>query len=831
MFGLSRAAVAVGAVGILAAAIVMGIAGVQTREIRARDRADAAERARVDTTRALAEVHLRLAVLAGGIATQMATAREAPGASVVGVSAVAFRGPAAPVIGDPDLAAVFWAPHVASADRLAFTREAGPILEESADGHTVRAGDRAEHYPVAHVAPLAGGLRYLGIDLAAPGPIARALAAAVRTREPQLTPPLAGAFGTPGVLLIEPVFGDAGESRGVVVGAIDLPGFGAHALTDLPGGAAISVVAADGSRTTIVKRGDPGTDGATTAVNAFGERWLVQVGTPHEGSGGLLPALALLTVLLAVAIAVAYVAALSRRSRTVARMVDERTREAADARAAFNAAAEAVEEWLFTLCVHPDDRLVLEFEGPGFDRLARLLPGTTAASTPGLWRSIVRPDDREACAEATRYERLATLAPVDHVYRVVASGETRHVREKLVPQRAADGRLLVHGILSDVTDVRRATEEAEHRSRTDALTGLANRHHVFDVYEIELARSERDDIPLGLVMADVDRFKTFNDRYGHLAGDRILAEVGRRLEATARPYDLVARWGGEEFCVIAPDVATDASLRRLAERLRHAVGSSPIDGHEVTISVGAVRTTDVLRSIDSITEAADRALYSAKRRGRDQVRLYGDLTVEDFVAEEPEAIRLAQALAMAASVREGMPALHCQQVADLSAAMATRLGLSDAMVMRCRIGGWLHDVGKSVIPDHILGKRGQLNAAEWQVMRNHTVIGDEIVRRIAGLGEAAPAIRSHHERYDGTGYPDRLSGTAIPIEARIVAAADAYSAITSDRVYSRGRAREEAIAELRHSAGRHLDAAVVEALVLVLYEEAMRIGSALQPAS
>ena len=233
MFGLSRAAVAVGAVGILAAAIVMGIAGVQTREIRARDRADAAERARVDTARGLAEVHLRLAVLAGGIATQMATAQEAPGASVVGVSAVAFRGPAAPVMGDPDLAAVFWAPHVASADRLAFTREAGPILEESADGHTVRAGDRAEHYPVAHVAPLAGGLRYLGIDLAAPGPIARALAAAVRTREPQLTPPLAGAFGAPGVLLIEPVFGDAGESRGVVVGAIDLPGFGAHALTDL----------------------------------------------------------------------------------------------------------------------------------------------------------------------------------------------------------------------------------------------------------------------------------------------------------------------------------------------------------------------------------------------------------------------------------------------------------------------------------------------------------------------------------------------------------------------------------------------------------------------
>ena len=441
----------------------------------------------------------------------------------------------------------------------------------------------------------------------------------------------------------------------------------------------------------------------------------------------------------------------------------------------------------------------------------------------------MHPEDRAAHDEVLAYERLGRLQSVDHVYRLVTGGHVRHVREKLVPLRGADGRLLVHGILSDITDVRAAADEAERRSRTDPLTALANRRHVFDVYEVELARAEREGTAIGIVMADVDRFKSFNDRYGHLAGDRILIELGRRLESTARAYDLVARWGGEEFCVLAPGIETEEALRRLAERVRRAVCATPIDGHEVTVSVGAVRTTDVLRDIDAVADAADRALYSAKRRGRDQVRLYADLTVEDFVAEEPEAIRLAQALATAASVREGMPALHCQQVADLSAAIAAELGLSDATVMRCRIGGWLHDVGKSVIPDQILGKRGGLTEEEWQVMRNHTVIGDEIVRRIAGLGEAAPAIRSHHERFDGSGYPDGLAGAAIPIEARVVAAADAYSAITSDRVYSRGRARAEAILELHAVAGRHLDPAVVEALVAVLEQDAVRIGQALHP--
>jgi HD-GYP domain-containing protein (c-di-GMP phosphodiesterase class II) len=137
-------------------------------------------------------------------------------------------------------------------------------------------------------------------------------------------------------------------------------------------------------------------------------------------------------------------------------------------------------------------------------------------------------------------------------------------------------------------------------------------------------------------------------------------------------------------------------------------------------------------------------------------------------------------------------------------------------VLRSRLGGWLHDVGKAAVPAHVLDKPGPLDEGEWRVMRTHPAVGEAIVRRVPALRDAAAAVRHHHERYDGRGYPDGLAGAAIPIEARIVAAADAYAAMTAERAYSAARTPEEAAAELRRSAGSHLDPAVVAALLAVL---------------
>ncbi len=360
----------------------------------------------------------------------------------------------------------------------------------------------------------------------------------------------------------------------------------------------------------------------------------------------------------------------------------------------------------------------------------------------------------------------------------------------------------------DVTgDVEHRTE-MERQSRTDSLTGLANRRQLVDALHAELGRAMREGRAPGVVLLDLDRFKTV-DAHGHPAGDAVLIDVGRRLRRSIRSYDTVGRWGGEEFCVILPGLESEDELRRAAEHLRAAISAAPLGaGPElllgVTSSAGGALAQPGLWSVEGLIDAADRALYSAKRRGRDQARLFSELTV-DLVAEEPEAIRLAQALALSAGAREGIAETHCAHVADLAASIATAVGLPEAVVMRCRLAGWLHDLGKIAIPDAILTKRGPLDEAEWAVMRTHAAIGEAILRRIAGLADAAPAVRHHHERFDGSGYPDGLAGDEIPIEASIVACADTYSAITVDRVYRAARTPNEAIAELRACAGSQLD--------------------------
>jgi HD-GYP domain-containing protein (c-di-GMP phosphodiesterase class II) len=163
-----------------------------------------------------------------------------------------------------------------------------------------------------------------------------------------------------------------------------------------------------------------------------------------------------------------------------------------------------------------------------------------------------------------------------------------------------------------------------------------------------------------------------------------------------------------------------------------------------------------------------------------------------------------------------MPEHHNRQVADLAAAVAAQLGLEEETVLRVKLAGWLHDVGKVAIPETILAKPEALDEAEWETMKTHAAIGEEIVSRIAALAGAAPAVRHHHERYDGTGYPDALAGEEIPLEARILGAADAFSAMTADPPFRRSRGTGSALRELRRCAGTHFDPAVIEALCAVV---------------
>jgi HD-GYP domain-containing protein (c-di-GMP phosphodiesterase class II) len=166
-----------------------------------------------------------------------------------------------------------------------------------------------------------------------------------------------------------------------------------------------------------------------------------------------------------------------------------------------------------------------------------------------------------------------------------------------------------------------------------------------------------------------------------------------------------------------------------------------------------------------------------------------------------------------------VPEQHAEDVARLAGAIARDLALPDDAILRCRLGGWLHDIGTLGIPDHILVKPGPLDEHEWKIMRTHAEIGEHLVRRIPAVGSAAPAIRHHHEQFDGSGYPGALAGDAIPVEARIVAVADAFSAITTERPYRSARTAAEALTELRARAGHQHDPRAVEALARTLASE------------
>jgi diguanylate cyclase (GGDEF)-like protein len=503
--------------------------------------------------------------------------------------------------------------------------------------------------------------------------------------------------------------------------------------------------------------------------------------------------------------------------------VSERRRmraELAEAHAALSRVVEAMDDHLFTLRVDADGGYQTVYRGPHRDALAG---GPLAAGPSGdrVWESLVHPDDRALWTAA--FAGLIHAEPIELEYRLVGlDGVERTMLDHLRPRREADGTLFYDGATRNITVRRRLEDElrlargaAELLARTDELTSTHNRRHFSEIVRDALAT---DPARCGLLLLDADHFKQVNDKHGHVVGDAVLVDLVTRLKQELAPDDCLARWGGEEFAVLLRGVASDADLEHRAQQLRAGVALQPVVAGGVsvrlTISVGAARSGGELGTLDALVEAADGCLYAAKRQGRNRVALTADGA--DALGSEPEAVGVARTLALVSDLGRGSLQLHAEDVAGLAARTAQHLGLPEALVLRCELGGWLHDVGKAAIPERILNKPGPLDDEEWAVMQTHPVIGEGIVRNVDALRDAAAAVRHHHERFDGTGYPDRLAGAAIPIEARILAAVDAYAAMTADRPYSAALTPAEAAAELQRVVRTQLDPRVVLALLAVL---------------
>jgi diguanylate cyclase (GGDEF)-like protein len=328
----------------------------------------------------------------------------------------------------------------------------------------------------------------------------------------------------------------------------------------------------------------------------------------------------------------------------------------------------------------------------------------------------------------------------------------------------------------------------------------------------EIARALRDGTPLGLVILDLDDFKRVNDVRGHQAGDELLRRVAALLQSELRPYDLVARYGGDEFVLLLPG-SDECDARAIAERVRDAVAAA-LEG---ACSLGVAAWHAGLDA-GGLLEQADRALLLAKRTGKGRVAV-ANADVERELAllrargGAPDAV---QALAAAIEERDGYTSRHSAEVVHLARGVAMVLGLPAAQVERIAQAALLRDVGKLAVPREILRKPGPLTAAEWQAIAEHPVAGERILLRIPSLAPIVPIVRHAHERWDGTGYPDRLRGRLIPIGARIVLACDAYQAMLTARPYRAALTPAEAIDELRRGAGTQFGPDVVEALLDLL---------------
>jgi len=361
---------------------------------------------------------------------------------------------------------------------------------------------------------------------------------------------------------------------------------------------------------------------------------------------------------------------------------------------------------------------------------------------------------------------------------------------------------------------RQEAQLAEARRR-DPLTGLRNHSAAIATLTELVEAARRDESSMGVALIDIDNFRLLNDVHGSKAGDEALLTVAAAFRPEAEHWSLVSRFGPDEFLAIAPaSVARDlpAATRRIRERLEASHLEVP-DSEllPVTVSVGIAYYPFHAGSVTELVSVVARALGEAKESGGNGVAVAGAWTTDP---QGPySSFDVLQGLVLAVDRKDHYTRLHSEDVATYALYIAERVGLPEELQANLRIGALLHDVGKIGIPDDILRKPGRLTAHEYDILKQHVALGDLLVGSMPDVQQVRDGVRYHHERWDGEGYLVGLAAENIPLIARVLAVADAYSAMTTSRPYRKGMPVERALAELRSVAGTQLDAELVDAFV------------------
>jgi diguanylate cyclase (GGDEF)-like protein len=376
---------------------------------------------------------------------------------------------------------------------------------------------------------------------------------------------------------------------------------------------------------------------------------------------------------------------------------------------------------------------------------------------------------------------------------------------------------MIEALEDSQDEVTRQYEEASRMADLEPLTGLLNHRAFFRRAEEDVIHNQRSGDRFSLVMMDLDDFKLFNDVYGHQTGDEVLRQVGDLLRENVRDVDYIARYGGDEFVALLP--STDqAGAIAFAERVRDALTKRLTFTAERTavpvyMSFGIAVFPEHGLGVDELLAYADANLYSAKQLGGDAIA--GERLPTITTAERNSGMRVLEGLVRAVENKDHYTQRHSEEVIVYSLMIADMLDLTDETRTTLRLAGLFHDVGKIGVPDHILRKPGALEKEEFETIKHHAFLGELILKVLPDLHDVQLAVGAHHENFDGTGYPRGLRGDEIPLLGRILAVADTYAAMLSNRPYRTALDPDQAAEELRAIAGTRLDPALVPLLLSV----------------
>jgi diguanylate cyclase (GGDEF)-like protein/PAS domain S-box-containing protein/putative nucleotidyltransferase with HDIG domain len=446
----------------------------------------------------------------------------------------------------------------------------------------------------------------------------------------------------------------------------------------------------------------------------------------------------------------------------------------------------------------------------GWNAGAERVFGWTADEAIGRSRIETVPHDRrDAYRELLAAVGRGEVREVAEEFRLTKDGRIIPVSIRILPVRNSPGQIVA---LSAIVHDRSREREADY----DRLTGLRN-HAAFqrslDDAIVEANRSSRSFV---LALLDVDNFRFFNDAYGYLAGDGLLRETASTLRRMIGFGDIISRYGDDEFAIVAFESGR-APIRDLPDRLRREFSTVYYEppGYDkkipISVSIGCAVYPDDWKSRSSLISAAEEQL-SRDRAGSDAGAVEAD-RLRTELANSREGFGILNALVTAVDNKDRYTRRHSEDVMKYSVEVARELGLDDSEQRRVAVAALLHDVGKIGVPDFVLRKPGVLTPAEFETMRQHPQMGAIMVTSVPGFEETIDAVRHHHERSDGEGYPFGLRGEEIPLIARLMAVADAYSAMTTDRPYRKSLSPDSAKNLLRTGSGTQWDPACVEALL------------------